>query len=306
MSQRRVRSASPISGLPFIKPDTSKSLKAVCASSAASRATTSRASTNATAPSLAYGLSNVLSLLHLASDPSLSSSHIEPTGVTALDNAGKDVWKFVSLHPHDIEPFVVDQAAMDIIGLDPTLWAPVNAMPFKTSTSQPAIQPSELGSSFYIDAPVLGSSHNLDSLIPPIESRPIVLHSAKATPPQSSRLTAEPLAPQFMQTPDSLPALSDGEARSLIEEYIMAAPWFREHTQEPLVGGEGVPTCALQLAPKGGSIYQCFVVPGKSMRNKPIFKCATCDYTSDRLHRVVGHQRIKRNHKPFVCGDVGW
>ena len=237
---------------------------------------------------------------------SIPGSHIEPTDITALDNAGKDVWKFVSLHPHDLEPFTVDQAAMDIIGLDPMLWAPANTLPFETSTSQHAVQPFESGSSLYIDAPVLGSSRNLDSLIPPLESHPIVLYPAEATPPQSSRLTFEPLALEFMQPLASRPALSDDEARSLINEYIMAAPWFHEHTQEPLVGGEGVPTCALQLAPKGESVYRCFVVPGKSGRNKPVFKCATCAYTSDRLSPMIGHQRVKRNHRPFACGDVGW
>jgi len=25
-----------------------------------------------------------------------------------------------------------------------------------------------------------------------------------------------------------------------------------------------------------------------------MFKCATCEYTSERLHGVVGHQRVKR------------
>lgn len=125
-------------------------------------------------------------------------------------------------------------------------------------------------------------------------------------PSSPDALDSHPSTPLFTEPSDSLPALSDDEVRSLIEQYIQAAPWFHEHAQESLVGEEGVPTCALQLAPKGESVYRCFVVPGKSKKNKPMFKCATCEYTSDRLHRVVGHQRIKRNHKPFVCGDVGW
>jgi len=132
-----------------------------------------------------------------------------------------------------------------------------------------------------------------------------VTDSALASPfePSSAALEAPPSTPLFMQPSDPPSALSDDEVRSLIEQYIQAAPWFREHAHEPLVG-EGVPTCALQLAPEGGSVYQCFVVQGNPKKNKPVFKCATCKYTSDRLHRVVGHQRIKRKHKPFACGGA--
>ena len=104
------------------------------------------------------------------------------------------------------------------------------------------------------------------------------------------------------------PILSDDEARAVMEQYVQAAPWLREHALEPLVGGHGVPACALQLAPKGQSIYRCFVVQGPPKKNKAMFKCAsaTCDFTNDRPNRVVGHQRKKRHHKPFRCDDVGW
>ena len=120
-----------------------------------------------------------------------------------------------------------------------------------------------------------------------------------------------PIGPPSPIQPVSSPGVldtppPDDEVRSLIEQYIQAAPWFREQAHEPLVGDEGVPTCAVQLAPKGESVYRCFVVPGKSKKNKLMFKCATCEYTSDLLRRVVGHQRAKREHKPFACGDVGW
>ena len=153
------------------------------------------------------------------------------------------------------------------------------------------------------DAEVTTNVHVTDTtLASPIE----LLSPIQSAASSPGALDSHPSTPLFTEPSDSPPALSDDEVRSLIEQYIQAAPWFHEHTQEPLVGEEGVPICALQLAPKGKSIYQCFVVPGKPKKNQPMFKCATCEYTSDRLHRVVGHQRIKRNHKPFACEDVGW
>ena len=229
---------------------------------------------------------------------SIPGSHIEPTGAMAPDYALNDIWGFVSSHPSLVNP-----AATDIIGLDPNLSAPFYTPPFMTNISQHAVQLSELGSSIYIEPPVLGSFHNL---IPPLESNPFVDFSVGATSSQSSRMQPESSTRQVMQPPDSRPALSDDEARSLIDKYIQAAPWFHEHLIEPLVGDEGVPTCTLQLASRGESVYRCFVVPGKSKDNIPMFECATCEYTSNRLHRVIEHQRVKRNHRPFACGDVGW
>jgi hypothetical protein len=134
---------------------------------------------------------------------------------------------------------------------------------------------------------------------------PSSIHSA-AGPPDLHTLVTPPSTPQLTQPSDVRPTLSDDEARAIIERYIQGAPWFHEHQHEPLVGGKGLPACALQLAPKGESIYRCFVVPGRPKKHKPVFNCATCDYASDRLHRVVGHQRAKRGHKPFACQDDGW
>ena len=139
------------------------------------------------------------------------------------------------------------------------------------------------------------------ALASPIEL-PSPLQSA-ASSPGPLECDTRHSTPPFLQPSDSP---SDDEVRSLIEEYIQAAPWFCEHAHEPLVGGEGVPMSASQLAPMGESVYRCFVVLGKPKKNKPVFKCATCEYTSDRLHRVVGHQRVKRGHKPFACVDDGW
>jgi hypothetical protein len=72
-SLRQVRSPSPIPGLPFIGPHTSDFINAVFAASAPTDpgAIMALASTNTTAPSLAYGLSYVLWLLHLTSNPFL-------------------------------------------------------------------------------------------------------------------------------------------------------------------------------------------------------------------------------------------
>jgi len=152
---------------------------------------------------------------------------------------------------------------------------------------------AEVETTVHVSDAAMASSIELPSPIQSATSFPGVLDTHPPTLP-------------FMQPSDPPLALSDNEARSLIEQYIQAAPWYREHEHEPLVGGESVPTCALQLAPMGESIYRCFVVPGKPKKNKPVFKCTTCEYMSDRLHRVVGHQRIKRSHKPFACEDDGW
>ena len=71
MSPRRPRSPSPILGLPFIGPHTSNFLSSIFAPSAPTQpdAIMALPSTNAVAPSLAYGLSYVLWLLHLTSNP---------------------------------------------------------------------------------------------------------------------------------------------------------------------------------------------------------------------------------------------
>ena len=137
---------------------------------------------------------------------------------------------------------------------------------------------------------------------PPVDP-PSPIQSVVSLP---DALDTHPSTHPSMKPLDSPSAISDDEARSLIEEYIQTAPWFREHAHEPLVGDEGVPVCALQLAPTGESVFRCFVVMGKTKKNKLVFKCATCEYTSDRLYRVVRHQRVKRGHKPFACVDDGW
>lgn len=165
-----------------------------------------------------------------------------------------------------------------------------------------SIPPSDYGS----HAEVAMSPHVTDTAPGSPLAPPSSIQSASSSP---RTLDPTPPATPTMHAPPSPPspaALSDDEARARVEQYIHAAPWFTAHAHEPVVGAPGVPACAAQLAPAGESVYRCFVVLDKPRKNKPVYKCANCEYTSDRLHRVVGHQRVKRNHKPFACPDVGW
>ena len=152
MSQRRVRSTSPISGLPFNRQDTPKSLNAVCASSAPSRpkATTSLASTNTTAPSLAYGPSNVLSLLHLIYSPSLSrSDRIQATDPSPQANGvllepPREVFRVNA--PTSTEPHYgrgINRSSRVPEPPSPMLSQNLSGIPrvFKTSSAMPSGQP---------------------------------------------------------------------------------------------------------------------------------------------------------------------
>jgi len=83
MSLRQLRSPSPMPALPSIGSYTSDFINAILASSAPTDhgAVMALASTNAIAPSLAYGLSYVLWLLHLTSNLSLGRfNEIQVTG----------------------------------------------------------------------------------------------------------------------------------------------------------------------------------------------------------------------------------
>ena len=151
----------------------------------------------------------------------------------------------------------------------------------------------------------------------------IEYYGATSTPPDTPASTP-PLAPSPTPTPSilSMPspspserrspspppvgAISKERARELIEAYVEHAPWFEAQAVEAHVGDDGVPPCALQLARPGESVYRCFVDSGKDRRGQPVYSCSACPFKSDRLHRVVGHQRSKRGHRPFVCPDEGW
>ena len=102
---------------------------------------------------------------------------------------------------------------------------------------------------------------------------------------------------------DQLPeSQTEDELRARLNQYIESEQWFEDDEPEPTVGAQGVPEWATRLAPHGRSIYECFV---KTAREKGsiVYKCCShgCKFKSTRLRRVVGHQRKKRNHKPFVC-----
>ena len=49
--------------------------------------------------------------------------------------------------------------------------------------------------------------------------------------------------------------------------------------------------------------YRCFVDTRKDERDrggsKPVYYCLACGFKSDRLHRLIGHQRSKRGHRPL-------
>jgi len=100
--------------------------------------------------------------------------------------------------------------------------------------------------------------------------------------------------------------LSTEDARQLMETYVRRSSWFQTNVPEPSVGDLGVPTCALLLARPGESVYRCFVDTRKDRKGRAVYYCAACGFKSDRLHRLVGHQRSKRSHRPFACPDHGW
>lgn len=132
------------------------------------------------------------------------------------------------------------------------------------------------------------------------------------TPPgtPASTLASAPSPPSPSEpscsSPVSAATMSTTDARQLMEDYIRCSEWFESNTLEPLVGSIGMPTCAPLLARPGESAYRVFVDTKKDRKGKPMYYCCTCAFKSDRLHRVIGHQRAKRGHRPFVCPDEGW
>ena len=101
-------------------------------------------------------------------------------------------------------------------------------------------------------------------------------------------------------------AMSTEDARQLLEEYVRRSTWFQMNTMDPSVGDLGVPTSARLLARPGESVYRCFVDTKKDRKGKLVYSCSGCGFKSDRLHRLIGHQRSKRGHRPFACPDRGW
>ena len=100
--------------------------------------------------------------------------------------------------------------------------------------------------------------------------------------------------------------MSTEEARKLMEDYIKSSLWFQVDMMEPSIGDDGVPACAILLSREGESVYRCFVGTRRERKGKPMHYCTECGFKSKRLHQVIGHQRYKRGHSPFVCPDYGW
>jgi hypothetical protein len=125
------------------------------------------------------------------------------------------------------------------------------------------------------------------------------------TPPNSD---LAPSSPSTTSIDEVLEFQTKEELRAHLDQHIRSAQWFRHGELEPTVGAPGVPTWAVQLAPRSRSIYECFVKTARE-RGLTIYKCSShgCKFKSTRLRRVVGHQRKKRNHKPFACEThTGW
>ena len=119
------------------------------------------------------------------------------------------------------------------------------------------------------------------------------------SPPASSSSTASLIDQTPDQTPDHQ---TEDELRARLDHHIQSEQWLQDDEPEPTVGAPGVPVWAARLALHGRSIYECFVKTARE-RGALVYKCSSpgCRFKSTRLRRVVGHQRKKRNHKPFVC-----
>ena len=148
-------------------------------------------------------------------------------------------------------------------------------------------------------------------------SRQLSTHRLPSRPPRAPR--ARPrrspaphttrMAPRLssmsptMATRMSSPSLSEEEARGILETWIRNSDWYNQNEMEPVVGGPGVPTCALQLASKGQSIYCCFLIPVLDRKGKISgWKSATDPASKpDRHQRALGRERANRDHCPFQC-----
>jgi hypothetical protein len=114
--------------------------------------------------------------------------------------------------------------------------------------------------------------------------------------------------PPSSPTPSSVPtrtpstSLTDEEARQTLETWIERSEWYQRDELEPVVGAPGVPTCALQLAERGQSIYCCFLIVAKGRGGKVLGWRSTADRSGwDRLHRAIAKERVRRGHRPFRC-----
>ena len=137
----------------------------------------------------------------------------------------------------------------------------------------------------------------------PFHALPCPYFRRSPSPPTVQAVPPSPSIPSNTPTRMPTPFLSDEEARQTIHTWIMNSDWRREDKMEPLVGDPGVPTCALQLASKGQSLYCCFLIPVMARGGKISGWTPAADPTSkpDRRQRVIGKERAKRDHFPFNC-----
>ena len=133
--------------------------------------------------------------------------------------------------------------------------------------------------------------------------------STLSLPQTSADSPSSPSSPSTTVTSIDPPPESqtEDELRAQLDQHIQSTKWFQADEPEPNVGAPGVPAWAAQLAPPGRSIdacsiYACFVKPARA-KGAVVYKCSSpgCPFKSARLRRAVGHQRKKRNHKPFMC-----
>jgi hypothetical protein len=112
---------------------------------------------------------------------------------------------------------------------------------------------------------------------------------SSSTPPASTRITTT--------------SLTDEQARQTLETWIVGSEWYRQDEKEPVVGATGVPTCALQLAERGQSIYCCFLIAVNGRGGRILGWKSATDPSSgrDRLHRAIAKERVRRGHRPFRC-----
>lgn len=133
--------------------------------------------------------------------------------------------------------------------------------------------------------------------------RPSRSSSRRPSTPSISRKTPRSSpTPSVASTRTSNTSLTDEQARQTLETWIESSAWFQRDELEPVVGAPGVPTCALQLAEKGQSIYCCFLTVAKGRGGKVLgWKSATDPSDWDRLHRAIAKERVRRGHRPFKC-----
>jgi hypothetical protein len=122
------------------------------------------------------------------------------------------------------------------------------------------------------------------------------LHTVQAASPS-------PSISSDTHTRMSTPSLSNEEARWILNTWIMNSDWFRQDKMEPMVGDPGVPTCALQLASSGQSIFFCFFIPAIARKGKISGWKSAAGPTSrpDRHQRAIGREPANRGHCPFKC-----